>query len=182
VAAELADAFPLSRLRSDDLAVGLRPLRAEDAPALFKVMGQDPEMTWTRRRWTQANVDYLLSLRIQHYDAEGFGVYGVVDPADETIIGMAGLQFWDDTSEEVEVIAYVERRRWNGGIAKGVLRWMVDRTWRKCPSVTNIKAATRHDNKAAQALASSLGMQKTGEGDHYGAYSILWDLSRPEAV
>jgi RimJ/RimL family protein N-acetyltransferase len=153
-----------------------RPLAESDAADLLAVLGDDPEMTWTRRSWNADNVGYLLRLRLEHY-AYGFGVYALED-GDGTFLGMAGLQFWDDDSEDVEVIAYVRKDRWARGIARTALEWCLKVTFEECPAVTRIVAATRHDNVAAQTLAKRLGMTVTGEGEHYGAPSIYWVLDR----
>lgn len=176
VAAELAAAMPLHPQLVPETEITARPLNESDAAALLEVLGDDPEMTWTRRSWNADNVEYLLRLRLEHY-AYGFGVYALEDD-DGTFLGMAGMQFWDDDSADVEVIAYVRKDRWAQGIARTALKWCVEVTFEECPAVTRIVAATRHDNVAAQTLAKRLGMTVTGEGEHYGAPSIYWVLER----
>ena len=135
-------------------------------------------MTWTRNEWDESNVRYLLGLRLKHYEEYGFGVYGIEDRSTGQLIGMAGAQFFDDDTPDIEVIAYVDRKQWNRGLATRVLKQMADEIFQTCDAVDRIVAATRHDNAAAQAVARSLGMEPTGEGRHYGAPSIYWAVER----
>lgn len=178
VAKRLSEIFPLESRDSPIPAVGLRPLTRDDLPALVSMLENDPDMTWTRNRWGESNIEYLLNLRLEHYEQYEFGVYGVEDLTTNQLIGMAGLQFWDEGSDDIEAIAYVDKVRWNGGVATAILREMVAQVLSDERGVPRVLAATRHDNLAAQAVARSLGMQQTGEGDHYGAPSIFWQVDR----
>lgn len=177
VAGEMAQAFPLNKLEVPGTTLMLRPLAPDDDDRLLEILGGDRAMTWTRNEWDESNVAHLLRLRLDHYTKYGFGVYGVLTP-DGALVGMAGAQFWDEQSPDVEVIAYIERTCWNQGWSTAILSATVARVFDECLSVSRIVAATRHDNTAAQAVARSLGMRTTGEGVHYGAPSIYWVLTR----
>ncbi len=177
VAAELAAAFPLRQIKFSN-EILLRPLVKEDLSALTDIMAGDPAMTWTRNTWTQDNVSYLLRLRLTHYKDYRFGMYGVVDTLSGELIGMAGLQFWDDSSPDVEIITYIRRSDWNRGLATELSSWCCAHAFAECPSVERIVAATRHDNIAAQKVARRMAMSVTGEGEHYGARSIFWNVDR----
>lgn len=174
---ELSAAFPLQpTVVSSALAV--RPLTLGDSARLTQILGGDRDMTWTHRSWDQGNVDYVLGLRLDHYGAHGFGVYGVEDLLDGTLIGMAGLQYWDDSCADIEVIAFIARARWGHGIASTLLKWCVDRAFGECPSVSRIVAATRPDNGAARSLVQGLGMEHTGRHEHWGVVADTWTIER----
>lgn len=170
---ELKTAFPLHQIEvSQDIS--LRPLTLDDLDDLFGILGGDEGMTWTRRSWTRENVDFLLGLRLAHYEKYGFGVYAVLSYG--KLIGMAGVQAWDHADNAVEYVAYVSRDNWNKGISTRVGRWVLERIKEKT-SLNEVYAATRHENEGAKSVAQKLGFRKFGEREHFGFPSIQWRLS-----
>lgn len=168
-------AFPLASL---DLCEGVavRPLHADDLPALTAFMSNDPEMTWTRRPWNEDNVAYLLGLRLKHYETWGFGPYGVV--IEGNLAGMAGIQVWDESDCTVEALVYLARRYWSRGLGRRMLQAILNRAFDDA-KVSQVFAATRPENLAAAAIAEAVGFIRVGEGVHFGCPSIEWRATRP---
>lgn len=168
----IARAFPLADLTLEN-GIVLRPLTAHDSAALAMILTGDPEMTWTRGVWKQENVDYLLSLRLKHYETYGFGPYAVM--IGENLKGMIGVQVWDYQPCSVELLAYVARSEWSRGLATDLGRWVVARC-RDLADLQVIYAATREENERSNKLAARLGFVRTGHGQHYGHPAVFWEM------
>lgn len=166
-------AYPLSEIEVGE-GLRLRPLREEDLGRLCDFMTGDPDMTWPRVSWSRENVSYLLGLRLKHYAEFGFGPYGV--DMGNTLIGMAGVQTWDYEPCSVELLTYIRKENWAGGLGTRLLRWVVDQA-REYKIGDYIYAATRQENERANNLARRLGFEETGHGVHFGYPSIKWRMS-----
>ena len=117
---DLQIAFPLNTT-SIRHGLSVRPLVQGDLNDLDVILTGDPEMSWSRKAWSRANVQFLLSHRQAHYEEYGFGPYGVI--LDGQLVGMAGAQIWDKGSRSVELLAYIAKSHWGEGLATELLRW-----------------------------------------------------------
>lgn len=178
VSREMALAFPLEHIDLPFEGLRFRPLDPADLKSLFEILGDDPEMTWPRRPWNEADVREVLEMRLSHYRRHSFGVYAVERDEDLSLIGMAGLQFWNESSPDVELVAYIRRSCWNRGIATRLLQVCVDRAFERTSLLPRIVAATRHDNPAAQKMIASLGLEPRGDVIHFGWPSKFWAIDR----
>ena len=174
----LISAFPLCHMRiAPDLE--LRPLQDSDIDELCGILCDDPEMTWTRRAWTRENVEYLLNLRLKHYEDHGFGAYAVL--YNNKLIGMAGAQVWEYNDDSIELLSYISRKYWNLGITSQLMNWLID-TIQRQTNLHSVYAATRHENKAAISLTEKFGFKRIGEENHFGFPSIHWKLDLAKKV
>jgi RimJ/RimL family protein N-acetyltransferase len=173
----LRAALPLQRF---DVAPGVvvRPLTADDADALTDAFAGDPELNWTRTSWTRDNVEKVLAMRLEHYDAYGFGLYAVEWHG--RTVGWAGLQYErpgdPDDPGEVEVASYLARDAWRHGITTAVLSWALDRVF--AAGVPAVSASTRPENPAGQAAVRRLGFVEIGEHVHWNHHAQVWSLTR----
>ena len=166
----IRNAFPLSPINLDQ-GISLRPLQLADLDALCLFMTGDPEMTWPRTSWARSNVEYLLEFRLKHYQNYGFGPYGVL--LDGRLIGMAGVQVWEETTCSIELLVYLAKEVWLKGLGRKLLIWIIDAA-RSSGKIKEIYAATREDNNRAINLARRVGFQEFGKGIHFGHPAIKW--------
>ena len=101
----------------------LRRLTPNDAPALFRTVG-DPAVM---RYWIpgpDADVerarDRIADIEA-HWDAHGFGDYAVVTKAGRRLIGFAGLHHIADM-DEVNIGYALERTQWRHGLGEELCR------------------------------------------------------------
>ena len=168
---ELKLAFPLSTIRVRNGLI-VRPLVKSDLAELIAILAGDPEMSWSRSSWSRANVEYLLSHRLRHYDTHGFGPYAVI--LDGHLIGMAGAQVWEEGSEAVELLAYIAKSHWGRGLATELLGWSVMRL-EHFTKQAHVFATTRPENARARSMVRRLGFQPMGKKSaHFGHEAITW--------
>ncbi len=168
-------AFPLTEISINN-RLSLRRLYQSDAGLLGNFMIGDPDMTWPRVSWTQDNVDYLLGLRLKHYEDYGFGVYGVL--LDNELIGMAGIQVWEYEPCSVEVLVYIAKEHWYKGYAVKIMRWLLNRI-KVDTDLHELYAAIRLENTAAIKIAKFFKFSKIGENIHYGYPATIGKLQIP---
>lgn len=165
-------AFPLQHVRLDE-QLELRPLTLSDLDSLVDFMVGDAEMTWTQKSWRRENVEYLLSVRLSHYEEYGFGPYGVLIRG--ALKGMSGVQVWPYAECAIEQVAYIARSEWSKGLATRLLKWGIQQA-RDVAGVKVLYAATRKDNPRSIGITRKLGFRTIGEGEHFGYPSLFWEL------
>jgi RimJ/RimL family protein N-acetyltransferase len=143
----------------------LRPFRDDDAEALHRVVGNDPDMTWDG---TYRSLEYVIRTvqqRMQHFVEHGFGVWAVIERETGEMIGQTGLQYLEGTTD-VELVVYTARRRWRHGFAEegslGSLRYGFE-----VLQTPRILAVVRQDNAPAQRLVRKLGFAFVENTIHY---------------
>src|SRR5215204_5460027 len=104
----------------------LRRLRPDDAPALFRTVG-DPDVM---RHWApgpdttiDATAQRIAEIE-RHWRAHGFGDWGVVEGATGELIGFSGLHHIAGMPE-VNVGYALEQTRWGLGYASEVCRGVI---------------------------------------------------------
>jgi len=167
----------------------LRPFRDGDGPALHKVVGDDPDMTWDRSIRPVEMVTRTARDRMAHFIAHGFGVWAVIEKSTQTMIGQTGLQRLPNT-DKIELVTYTAKRVWRHGYAyeacMASLRYGFE-TLR----AEEILAVVKKGNVAATALMKKLGFRHLKDDFLYEANvevstiaraDFRWDDVKPFAV
>src|SRR5215213_10013924 len=85
-------AMPAGPVTVETPRLVLRPLRADDAPALHAAVYADPAVTWDGTTSSLDEARAALDAKLAHYDEHGFGMLAAVDRADGALLGFGGLQ------------------------------------------------------------------------------------------
>jgi [ribosomal protein S5]-alanine N-acetyltransferase len=104
----------------------LRPLTADDEPALFAVVGDEETMRWFPRPLTHAEVLEWIGKQQARYPS-GTGLLGVVLKETGELIGDCGPVWHEvDGSQELEIGYHLRRDQWKRGFATEAARAVLD--------------------------------------------------------
>jgi [ribosomal protein S5]-alanine N-acetyltransferase len=135
----------------------LRPFKNGDGPALHKVVGDDPDMTWDRSIRPVEMVTRTARDRMIHFTTHGFGVWAVIEKSTQMMIGQTGLQRLPNT-DKIELVTYTAKRLWRHGYAyeacMASLRYGFETL-----GAEEILAVVKKGNVAAMALMKKLGFR-----------------------
>jgi ribosomal-protein-alanine N-acetyltransferase len=155
----------------------LRPLRAGDAEALHAAVYADPEVTWDGGVHTLEEARDALAAKLAHYEEHGFGMLAVIDRADGSVLGYAGLQHMEG-GPEVEVGYYLARRSWGRGLGTEIARASVEHGFGVL-GLERIVAVVRPGNAASKGVLAKAGLRFDHRAHHYGEDVEVWVIDRP---
>jgi ribosomal-protein-alanine N-acetyltransferase len=152
----MTDAMLNGRLES--VRVSLRRLTSDDAPALFRSVGDptvmrywcpgpDPDVAHTVERI--AEIEY-------HWQTHGFGDWGVVSKADGELIGFAGLHHIADM-DEVNIGYVLQRDRWRQGLGHEIAQFVLGYGFGQL-SLAEVVAVVDPRNAASIRLVRKCGL------------------------
>jgi RimJ/RimL family protein N-acetyltransferase len=156
----------------------LRPFTLEDDVDLYKIMGDDPDMTWEGEPWSIETNRKWLGIRLKHYQEHGFGVLAIIDKKSGDMIGQSGLQFLEKT-DDVEIVTYIAKHLWQKGVGFEASSASLIYGFKKL-KLPKIVAVTRMHNVGGQRLAEKLGFKYIGEGLAYGVTALFYRLLSSE--
>jgi [ribosomal protein S5]-alanine N-acetyltransferase len=139
----------------------MRPFVIDDAPALFRILG-DPEVmrfSVTGPHQNSATTARWIEGTIRHQDRYGFSMSAVVTRDTSELIGKCGLAVLHDGRTE---IGYrIRRDRWGSGYATEAARAWLDRGPRIL-GLTQIVAMIEQANSPSIRVAQKIGMRVAG--------------------
>ena len=148
-----------------DEVVSLRPWRADDAPAVAAAIDGDPEIA----RWLDLipqpygldqAYEYLAACRRGW--AEGTGAsFGVLDPADGTLLGSVGMRLADLPDGVAEAGYWVAREARGRGVATHALR-LASRWLFRAAEVERLQLRADVLNVPSQRVAEKAGFTREG--------------------
>ena len=166
-------------LRSERLI--LRPLRADDAPAMHIAMSDEDLMTWwssAPHKEYQETADYVAI----NADPERYMTWAITMADDEAL----GWVVFINRREKVNEIGYILRRsHWGKGIAREAVTRVIDHGFDDL-GLRKILADTDPDNESSNKLLIDMGFEKEGYlrsewETHLGVRdSILWGLLKDD--
>jgi ribosomal-protein-alanine N-acetyltransferase len=156
----------------------LRPLSQDDLLGLHSVIGNDPDMTWDFTARPIERTQETLNGRIRHYQDHGFGIWAVTNKDTGELVGEAGLQLLEGTSN-VELVVFTAKKYWrhNIGFEASVASLTYGFTEM---GLSKILAVTRINNTAAQKLMDKLGFSFLEKGMAYGDPVFQYELSKQD--
>lgn len=169
----MARAQPLTTIWLEQLL--LRPLQRDDVDGLCEIMLGDVEMNWPRVPWDRANVEYVLDVRLRHYEDFRFGMYAV--EVDGKLIGWSGTQVWRATDGSVELGCFLARSHWRMGLGRKLCTWSIEQVFAHT-DIPEVFALTRRENAAGVGVAEKMGFVEVGTCEHYGFPATVWKMSR----
>lgn len=157
-----------------------REFTLDDLPTLIE-QRSDPDV----RRYlggTKLQNPEALAKRIRFYmscyDKHGFGMCAMIWRPTGEVIGSAGLQPLDGTSE-IEVGYNMIKKFWGRGIGTEAARAWLDHGFRN-HGLERIVAVAHLENHASRHIMEKLGMKFEKTEVHYGAECTFYSISSEE--
>jgi RimJ/RimL family protein N-acetyltransferase len=166
------DPLPLATPR-----LHIRPLREDDADALFRIYG-DPEAmrfvgsggTARTREQTGKSVAQFIADREKH----GFGLWATELGESGEMIGMCGLIPVEGTGPDVEVVYVLEQPAWGQGYATEMARACLDVGFASF-GLTRIIALAYPENGPSIRVMQKAGMQAGGTMRAHGHDLVCYE-------
>lgn len=154
----------------------IRPVTADDADALWAILG-DPEVArWLRPAgisggFSRSECERLIVRKLAHWEAHGIGMsLGFVDGC---CVGRSTVGYnLVDGRAELEIGWAVARDRWGHGFATELGRHALDTA--SAAGFERIVAFTRVDNVASRRVMEKLEMRYSGDFTHQGHAHVLY--------
>lgn len=156
----------------------LRPFAPDDGLSLHAVIGNDPDMTWDATARPLERTEETLNGRIKHYEDHGFGIWAVIDKVSGEMIGQAGLQVLQGTSD-VELVVFTAKRYWRHGVGMEACIAILTYAFTEM-NLSRIVGVTRTHNVAAQQLGEKLGFRLVREDTAYGDPVFYYELLKAD--
>jgi [ribosomal protein S5]-alanine N-acetyltransferase len=146
------------RLTLETARLVLRPLTAEDEPALAAVLGDAETMRWYPRPYTGNEVHEWITRQMLRYP-EGNGLLAMVEKQTGGLIGDCGV-VWQEVEgrAELEIGYHVNRERWNQGFATEAAKAVMDYAFRQF-DVGRVISMIRPENTASRRVAEKNGLE-----------------------
>jgi RimJ/RimL family protein N-acetyltransferase len=149
----------------------LRPLRAEDAPALHAVYA-DPRVAHWIGPHTLADVEDEIAEHVKTYTSLGYGFLAVEDRATGTLIGDCGLQPFEHHGPEPELGYDLAPPAWGRGLATEAARAVMAHAFGPL-GLDRVVAVVKPDHVASQRVLEKAGLARAGERRAYGDTPML---------
>ncbi len=119
-----------------------------------------------------------LPKRLERWQTQGFGQFGVFDKFAGNLIGYSGFQYLDQT-ELVEIYYGFFKKHWGKGFAteaaRAVLRFGFEQV--KLPKIA---AVTHPENHESQKVLKKLGFNEGVLTEFYGVKAVYFELTAEE--
>jgi len=156
------------RSRLETRRLTLRPLRAEDGPALMELLA-DPAATWHPYRQPRqpADAEALLAAELARWQAGMPARWAVIHATE--LVGYAGFgpSPWPEHADAVDIGWRYAERWWGRGLAHEAGEAMLDELFRSRAARAAL-ATFEPSNHRIAALLRRLGFVVTSEGTQYG--------------
>jgi len=140
--------------------LGFRLLTIEDIEACEQFWGNEEVMKYCGGSTSSALLPQVVDFYQQCQDDFGLSVYGVIDLANNTVIGAAGFNI-EDSIEEVELIFHFTKNNWNKGYATEATSACMMFA-KEQGSVQKVIASASIENKASLDVLGKIGFQYMG--------------------
>lgn len=142
----------------------LRHFQADDAHAMFRVLGDPQVMQFSSGVMSFDQVRRWLDGRIAEYDARGYGIWAVVLKESCSVIGCCGLTRFPDINgrPEIELGFRFDRRFWDCGYATEAAGAARDHAFNTL-GMHRLIALIDPCNARSIRVARKLGLQPVGE-------------------
>jgi RimJ/RimL family protein N-acetyltransferase len=162
-------------LETDRLII--RSFTLDDAPAMFKVLGDAETMRyfliWLNKSVEQSR-GFIRWVTGMERDF-GYSFWAVVEKATGEVIGDCGLAPLEGEGPEVELGCDLRRDKWNAGFATEAGRACLAYGFGEL-KLNRIVAVTNPQNLPARRALEKLGFTEEGQGEHYGSESIVYAI------
>jgi [ribosomal protein S5]-alanine N-acetyltransferase len=148
----------------------LRALQPADAAPLQRFYGDPEAMRYigsNGRAIDQRATQAAIARHIAHQRENGFSLWAIVDRADGSVIGCAGLYLVEGTGPEVEIVYQLVRDRWGQGIATETARACLEHGLGPL-GLPRVIGLAYPENRPSVRVMQKIGMRSDGEVLAYG--------------
>lgn len=165
-------AFPLvtARLR-------LRPLRADDLPALADIYMHPLVSRWIGTH-TKQDVERDIEQQVEHQVALGWSFWAVEELGTGQLVGDCGLQPLEHRGPEVELGYDLHPSAWGRGLATEATREVMRQAFGPL-SIGRVIAVVKPDHARSQRVLEKAGLDRVGMRQAYGELLVLYEAHRP---
>ena len=158
----------------------LRRLTSDDAPALYRSVGDTAVMRYWYPGPDQdvAGTAQRIAEIDDHWQAHGFGDWGVISKSDGELIGFAGLHHIADMSA-VNIGYVLARDRWRQGLGYEIAASVLGYGFRHL-RLPEVVAVVDPDNTASVRLACKCGLALRQRFVWMGRQRLTYGVSRQE--
>jgi ribosomal-protein-alanine N-acetyltransferase len=157
----------------------LRTISLADLDFLAEMYGDPEVMRYYPQTLNRAETAERIEKNLERYRDVGYGLWIVADRHSGQPIGRVGPVPQElDGQQHVEVGYMIHRPFWRQGYAREAAAACHDYLFRTL-YIAQIIALVRPENLPSQATARSLGMQREGQGIHYGLLHDIYVKRRP---
>ncbi len=156
----------------------LRPFAAEDAEAMFTILGDREAMRFYPNPFSREDSDGWVRRQLTAYEDRGFGLSVVEDKLSGEFLGDAGPTLMPvEDKFFVELGWHVRRDRWGRGIAtEAGIAWR-DWCWANL-EVDRLISLVRPENVASCRVAEKIGMRVWRETMHADLRHYVYSTKR----
>jgi RimJ/RimL family protein N-acetyltransferase len=155
----------------------IRPLREEDADALYRIYSDPEAMRFvgsTGKTRTRAQTGKSLAGFMADREQHGFGLWAAELRATGEMIGMCGLMRVEGTGPDVEVVYVLERPAWGHGYATEMARACLDAGFGSF-GLDRIIALAYAANGPSIRVMQKAGMRAAGTMQAYGHEMVCYE-------
>jgi [ribosomal protein S5]-alanine N-acetyltransferase len=166
------DPLPLTTSR-----LSIRPLRDEDADALYRIYGDPEAMRYvgsTGKARTRDQTRKSLAQFVADREKHGFGLWATELRDSGRMIGMCGLTPVEGTGPEVEVVYVLEQPAWGRGYATEMARACLDAGFASF-GLERIVALAYPENGPSIRVMEKAGMQPAGTLHAHGRDLVCYE-------
>ena len=126
------------------------------------------------------DTERVLNYFIEYWNDHPLGVWAVIEKGSEEFIGHAGLLYFENQPEDVEVIYALGKAWWGQGYASEAARTCL-RYGFETARLNRIYALAFPDNKASQRVMQKIGMRCEGlTSRHHNAELVCYSIVQDE--
>jgi RimJ/RimL family protein N-acetyltransferase len=156
----------------------MRHLRADDADAIFAVIGDPIAMQYFPRRYSYEDAVEWIERNLRRYQNDGHGIMAVVLSGTGEVIGDCGIVRQEvDGQSMLEVGYHLRRDHWGRGYATEAARACMDYAFRNL-GADKIVSLIRPDNISSRRVAERNRMQAERQVIHAGLPHLLYVVTR----
>ena len=146
----------------------LRQFREDDLDAYAKIMGDRKVGKWFPKGDGYSHEESERSLKaiLKHWAEHGFGIWAIVDKANDALTGRCGLNLIDETSE-VEIDFVVSPNSWGKGYATEAAKTALAYGFENLRLQTII-ALAKPENTASRRVIEKIGMHFIKKAEYWG--------------
>jgi [ribosomal protein S5]-alanine N-acetyltransferase len=160
----------------------LREFAREDVDSLAAVIGDPETMKYYPAPFDRAAVIDWIDRNRRRYQADGFGLWGMVLKSSGELVGDCGLIRQDlDGTSEIEIGYHVRRDLWGKGLATEAARACRDYGFANLP-VDRLISLIRPENLPSRRVAEKNGMCITEEISWRGLLHYVYAVERSNLV
>ena len=158
----------------------LRRFRAEDADAVFAIIGDDVAMQYYPKTFDRHDAEKWIERNLQRYRDDGCGLYAVTLKGGKDVIGDCGLiRQVIEGEPQLEVGYHFRRDQWGHGYATEAARGCMELAFREF-GAAKVISLIRPENVPSRRVAERNKMEVERQVIHAGLPHLVYAMKRED--